>query len=143
MTFTGRPGNVNALPENFVPMFGAGGIKYGKVLSGQLSFVGSVTNAVTRTFHNLSVSVYRAVYRAYARWSTYQIVVGGDNPIGYWRLGDPSNAVTAFDSSGFANIGVLNGTIVPGSSGGLKDNSTAMQFDPNALSYVSQSMPVP
>lgn len=143
MPFTGKLGTVNSEPENVVPMFGAGGTRYAKSLSGQLSFSGSIVGALTHAFHNVSLAVYRAVYRAYARWSTYSVVVKGDNPTGYWRLGDPSGALTAFDSSGFANLGTLNGNITAGILGGLKDNSSAMQMDPNATSYVSQSTPVP
>lgn len=129
MPFTGQLGTVNSEPENVVPMFGAGGHRYAQALSGNLSFSGSVVGALTHAFRNVSLAVYRAVYRAYARWSTYAPVVKGDNPVGYWRLGEPSGAVTAFDSSGFANLGILHGTVTVGISGGLKDNSTAMQFD--------------
>lgn len=136
-TFTGRPGNLNAEPETFVPMFGAGGTKYSKNVAGQLSFTGSVVGAITRVFHNLSLSIYRAVYRAYARWSTYSIVILGDQPAGYWRLGDPSTI--AFDSSGFAKLGTIHGGVTPGVTGGLKDNSTAMQFD-GSTGYISASL---
>lgn len=129
MPFTGKLGTVNSEPENVVPMFGAGGTRYAQALSGQLSFSGSITSALTHAFRNVSLTVYRAVFRAYARWSTYAPIVMGDHPVGYWRLGDPSGALTAFDSSGFANLGTLHGTVTLGILGGLKDNSSAMQFD--------------
>jgi len=128
MPFTGELGTANSMPENLVPMFGAGGHKFAQSVNGSLSFTGSIVTAVTRIFTNVSLTLYRAVYRAYTRWSTYPIIVLGDSPVGYWRLGDPS-VVTTFDLSGFKNLGTVRGTVTAGVKGGLLDATTAMHFD--------------
>lgn len=59
---------------------------------------------------------------------SYPAVVLGDNPLGYWRLGD--NSTVAADSTpGQQNPGLLNGTITEGQPGVVNDGSAAMLFD--------------
>jgi len=61
--FTGQPGTVNSMPGNTVPMFGAGGTKRAKSLSGQLTSTGLLSTLHTFIFNQTSVTVYKAVFR--------------------------------------------------------------------------------
>lgn len=64
--------------------------------------------------------------------SLYAQAVLSDSPIGYWRLGEPAgfSITTAYDWSGGAVNGTINGTVTLGQTGALyNDPNTAMLFD--------------
>ncbi len=53
-----------------------------------------------------------------------------DNPVAYWRLGEPAGAGTAADSSGFGHAASANGGVTFGVAGALPhDPNTAASFD--------------
>lgn len=60
---------------------------------------------------------------------TYPQVVLADNPIGYWRFGEPSGA-TAKDSSSAKHDGLYAGNVTLGTKGAIaNDTDTAASFD--------------
>jgi hypothetical protein len=61
--------------------------------------------------------------------SAYRAAVLADNPVGYWRLGDPAGSTTCHDELNLHD-GVVAGGVVFGVPGALEgDSSTAAQFD--------------
>src|SRR5205823_14801626 len=62
--------------------------------------------------------------------SGYTANVALDNPVAYWRLGEPGGSTTVLDRSGHGTTGTLNGTVTLGIQGGLgNDTDTAARFD--------------
>lgn len=68
--------------------------------------------------------------------TAYFGTVSGDNPYGYWRLGEPSGT-TAFDASINGYNGTYNGTYTLAQGGAIaSDNSTSTLFD-GSTAYVT------
>jgi Concanavalin A-like lectin/glucanases superfamily len=65
-----------------------------------------------------------------ASGSAYRAAVVADNPVGYWRLGDPAGSTTCHAVPGYGTDGTVIGGVTFGVPGALKgDPNTAAQFD--------------
>ena len=63
---------------------------------------------------------------------SYSTVILGDAPIGYWRLGESSSAVTAVEATGSGRDGIYTRGVINGVPGAINgDPDTAAQFDEN------------
>jgi fibronectin type 3 domain-containing protein len=73
---------------------------------------------------------------------SYASAVQSQNPVGYWRFGEPSGVIAA-DSSPALDGGSYNGGVTLGQAGGiLGDSNTAAKFD-GSTGYFSSSQQVP
>jgi hypothetical protein len=80
-------------------------------------------NGVVDSFNCIAHSLHQD-------FSTHPAVVLGYEPIGYWRLGEVTGALVAFDASGHDHPGVYHGTPLLGSPGLLVgDPDTAIVCD--------------
>jgi hypothetical protein len=67
--------------------------------------------------------------------SGYPAVVMADNPLAYYRLGDPPGTTVARDFSGNGHDGVISGQVTSGAAGAIKnDADTAMEFNGGSIS---------
>jgi hypothetical protein len=61
--------------------------------------------------------------------ANYSSVILADQPIGYWRLGDPSTSVIAADASGHSRFGVYSRGVLSAATGAIEsDPDTAALF---------------
>lgn len=67
---------------------------------------------------------------------SYPLVILGDAPVAYWRLGDALGSSTVADSSGNGHTGTVNGGITLGQTGAIRDGNTAALFD-GSTGYVT------
>lgn len=66
--------------------------------------------------------------RASASPATYEALILSDNPVGYWRLGEPSGT-TVVDSSTNSNNGLYSGSLALGQPGAISgDANTSVLF---------------
>lgn len=74
--------------------------------------------------------------------SNYKTTILGENPLGYWRLGDPVGSTTAADSSGNALTGTVNGSVTFGATGGVAgDANTAAAFTGGYIALPTSTLP--
>src|SRR5262249_41512602 len=88
-----------------------------------------VRNLLAASVCLLALAPARAL--APAGWAdfVYSSVILADNPVGYWRLGEPPAQTTAFDSSPFGRNGTYNGAVTRGVPGAIVDDpNTAAAF---------------
>jgi hypothetical protein len=70
----------------------------------------------------------------HASADSYSTAVLSDSPLAYWRLGEPSSASTAVDSSPHGLNGFYESSVTPGVPGALPDSTnTAAQFVGNGF----------
>lgn len=65
MSFTGQIGTVNSMPENIVPMIGAGGHKYAQALTANLTSTGLLSAMKRYVFNQTSITALRAASRVF------------------------------------------------------------------------------
>lgn len=75
--------------------------------------------------------------------SNYPNVVLRDQPLGYWRFGDPAGSSTVADSSGNGYTGTVNGGVTLGEPGALTGDSTTCALFDGATGYINLPVPAP